>query len=475
MYFVALSLGSVEEDHFTMTFTIFDIFNWTVIYLQHFVIAKIVIKDKALNLKEVVYIIAASLFLTALVVIGVTALNIGGLISTVTVPLLCMVYFNKIKSYSFSKTCSLTLISILIVALTDILVMIGINSFSPYFLPRIPNFPLPMGLSLNHSLQLAVFILLAYMLSALSAFLLVKVTEKHRSLVNQSQKAQMVLAIGSLIGITVGVIFINLWRYLGAEIEFLFWNTISMVIVFVAGLVITGLYAMVLKERMSLNQKDAEQKILQRYTHQVEEQQSIIKRIQHDMGNILFSMEGYIEKDDLTGLKEYFYANVKTSLAVIDKDNSTLSRLANIKIPELKATLAGKLMLAQSAGINTFIDVIDTIDHISVDSIAIVRMLGIILDNAIEELQALGEDGTLAVACYNTGGGVTFVIRNDCRPNTPSLHKLEQSGFSTKGEGRGLGLNILLEITAAYSDNITLQTSVTDGNFIQKIRVGGAG
>ena len=126
----------------------------------------------------------------------------------------------------------------------------------------------------------------------------------------------------------------------------------------------------------------------------------------------------------------------------------------------------------QSAGISTTLEAVDEIDDIPINSVALVRMLGIILDNAIEELTVLGK-GQFMIACYKFGGGLTSIVQNTCRPDIQKLYTLKQAGFSTKGEGRGLGLSNLTEIVESHSSNITLQTSIADGNFTQRLRIGG--
>lgn len=230
-------------------------------------------------------------------------------------------------------------------------------------------------------------------------------------------------------------------------------------------------YAASQRERMRLQQKESEQEITQYYMSQLEQQQSAVRQFKHDWQNVLLSIEEYLATNNAAGLKHYFYSQIKTTTEVITKDNFMLDRLANIKIPEIKTTLAGKLMLAQSTEIDVSFEASDEISHIPVSSLAVVRMLSIILDNALEELAML-TTGRLAVTCYNVGNGVTFVVKNTCRAATPKIHELTQPGFSTKGNGRGLGLSNLTEITNTYPDNITLQTSIKDGHFIQKVRIG---
>lgn len=50
------------------------------------------------------------------------------------------------------------------------------------------------------------------------------------------------------------------------------------------------------------------------------------------------------------------------------------------------------------------------------------------------------------------------------------MHVLKQKGFSTKGEGRGLGLSNLGELTA-MEPNILLETIISEQRFTQKVVV----
>jgi len=452
-----------------MTFTVFDILTWTIVYLNYFIVAKIVIWDKTLQLKEGIYIITASLLIAVLAVIDISVFNAGGAISGIASLLLCMVYFYKIKFYSITKTAILVFISVFIVIMNDVFTMVVANFFFPSFLPS-----LLIGLSFNHFMQYIPYTLILTILSALTTILFTTVTKKQRKLINQNDTAQTVFASISLLIIAGMIIVTGIWRNLGAAIEFLIWTIIPLLGIAIATLAGVILYARSLHEQMALRQKEAEQGILQQYTEQIEQQQGIVSKMQHDIGNILSSMEGYLEKDDLAGLKEYFYTKIKIAAAVITDNNSSMVRLANIRVPEIKAILAGKLAVAQSVGIDITFEASDKIDYIAVDSVALVRMLGIIMDNAIEELTTLGS-GQLIVACYKAGDGVTFVVQNTCRTDIQKLHELEQTGFSTKGESRGLGLSNLATIADAYPNNIALHTSIKDGNFTQKLRIGGKG
>ena len=456
-----------------MSFTAFDILTWTIIYLQYFIVAKIVIRDKTFHLKEGIYVIAASLAMASGAVISVDILNSSVPMNAIALPLSCMVYFYKIKSYSFKKTLTLIFIPIFIIVVSDVFAMAVVSFFFPSFLPSFPNLPLLIGFSLHHFLQFVPYIVFTCILSALTTFLLVKATKKQRRLLTQSDKAQTALAGISLFVIFAIIIVASILHLLEAAIEFLVWNAISLSGIAAATLVSVVFYARSLKEKMTLEQKEAEQKILRQYTHQVEEQQTAMRKFKHDYQNILLSVEGFVSAKNWDGLEQYM-PKVRAASTVIIKGEFALESLSKIKPPEIKGLLAAKLMLAQNIGIHvhTTFEAHEEIDHIPVDSVALVRMLGIILDNAIEELTALGA-GQLMVACYKDGGAIIFAIANTCRTDIPKLRALKQVGYSSKGEGRGLGLSNLEELVAAHSDNLTLQTSIADGNFMQKLWIGG--
>jgi len=225
-----------------------------------------------------------------------------------------------------------------------------------------------------------------------------------------------------------------------------------------------------IKVKITMRQKEAEQAILQDYMHYTENHPTAMRKLVHDYQNILLPVYGFVQTEDWAGLKEYM-PKIKEASAIIAKGEFALEGLCKINVREVRVLLAAKLTQAQNLGISTAFEAHEEIDHINADSVALIRMLGIVLDNAIEELDALGT-GELLVACYKVGDGVTFVVQNTCRAGIPPLHELERPGFSHKGRGRGLGLSNLAELVAGC-DNIALQTDIEGGNFTQKLCIGG--
>ena len=214
-----------------------------------------------------------------------------------------------------------------------------------------------------------------------------------------------------------------------------------------------------------------EQERLQRYMDEVERQFITIQKFKHDYRNILFSLDCFICEEDWSGLKQYYTDKIKTASEIVTKEIFSLEGLSKIKVREIKSILAGKLMLAQNMGIDTVFMADDEITCFYVDSIDLVRILGIILDNAIEELVESCH-GTLSIGCFKEETGIAIIVQNTCRAdNMPKLHEMWQRRFSTKGNDRGFGLNILSELVGAHS-NLILETTIEDGCFIQKLKIG---
>jgi len=216
------------------------------------------------------------------------------------------------------------------------------------------------------------------------------------------------------------------------------------------------------------NAEDRKQLLI--HMEELMRQYTAMRKFKHDQSNIFSSMDIFVTDDNWTGMKDYYSTKIKPTFDIIIASDFALKSLNNIKVPEIKSILTIKLALAQNLGIRATLDADDEIEDIPIDSVVLVRMLGIILDNAIEELEHLGA-GTLLVGCYRVDDSINFIIQNDCRADMPPLQKLYKPGFTTKGKGHGLGLENLYELADSQPD-VVLSTSIENGQFIQKLIVG---
>ena len=208
---------------------------------------------------------------------------------------------------------------------------------------------------------------------------------------------------------------------------------------------------------------------LNEYTEQLEQQHTAVRKMRHDYLNILTSMTGYVDEGDIRGLKEYIENEVLPVEKQIELDANQFKSLQNLKIPPIKALLFNKMNIAQILGIKTTAEIPNEIDKLNVKYFDLSRILGIILDNAIEESEQC-EAPEINIGIFKKNGSEIIIIENKCRLETPPLQKLKQAGFSTKGQERGLGLKNLDEMIAKEK-HVFLETRINEGVFSQKIKI----
>ncbi|EAD1161605.1 sensor histidine kinase [Listeria monocytogenes] len=216
------------------------------------------------------------------------------------------------------------------------------------------------------------------------------------------------------------------------------------------------------------NQKEQLEQ-LQDYVTTLESLHREMRVFRHDYVNILSTLVGYIDNNDMPGLKYYFENNIVPINKTIESNNYKISLLQNIHVIELKGLLAVKLIRAQELKIDAILEVVEPIDKISMDSIDLCKVVGILLDNAVEAALTC-ENPVIRIAFVKKGDSIIIVFANSLPVNMPPIYKIFEEGFSTKGEGRGLGLASLREIMKKYS-HVALDTKVTDREVIQELEI----
>lgn len=242
----------------------------------------------------------------------------------------------------------------------------------------------------------------------------------------------------------------------------------------IAGYLLVMLFLLLAMRRSYLEQiqTEARQRALldlQDYTHNLEAMYNGLRSFKHDYINILLSMSGYIENNDIDELKEFFENKIFPTKNLIDQGDYKLNQLGNIGVLEIKSLLCAKMIYAHESGIDVTIDIPDRVDSFLMDTVDLARILGIFLDNAIEaaletQLPQLG----LNIIQNDTG--VSVIISNCFQDHGAMLHKLKQKGFSTKSGHQGIGLLNAQKIINSY-DNVLLETTMQRGCFTQHMEL----
>lgn len=221
----------------------------------------------------------------------------------------------------------------------------------------------------------------------------------------------------------------------------------------------------------SAEQKKAEEyqkEITENYVESMEHMVDELRAFKHDYKNIIAQMAGYIREGDIGKLREYYQKVSQTEGMDYDKEMYIWRSLRNIQPMEIKGVLYEKILRALSKGIEPEVKIGDGLEVAYPDIQVINRMLGIFIDNAIEAA-AETEEQKLVIEVQSADGGAVFSVANTCR-ELPDLSKIFQKGFSTKGDGRGMGLywvkNALKE-----RDELIHEVSVEGGMVIQRLEL----
>lgn len=433
-------------------------FSSAILIGPYFITAKAMAGDGKLQSKELIYMIVACLLNATFFLLdhNLSTTFFQYIFSTVPAFFFLYIYFYKVKSKSFQTSVAFSIFSLIVTLLIE--VTLGTIQVYVFHLPIVfPNM-IPF---LVHAFSF-------YIVVVFSAHFLRKTPQKN--LLANTRLQNIAAFISTLVFVSF-LITINVQHFLGHSVSFLSFSSALMISYAFALLACFIFYAKALDASQTVARKEVAQRALLHYMTDSEQQQTAMRKFKHDYQNILTAMNGFFDEKDYSGLEIYYKEKVLAASQVIAKSDFALEGLSKIKPLEIRGLLTAKLTMAQNLGLNTRFEAIEEIEHIPVDSVSLVRILGIILDNAIEELQSLGS-GKLIVSCFKDNGSILFIVQNTCRKNIEKLHELKQSGFSTKGSGRGLGLSNLADLVATHSEKLTLQTSVKEDKFIQKLWIG---
>ena len=103
-----------------------------------------------------------------------------------------------------------------------------------------------------------------------------------------------------------------------------------------------------LQANKKLELQAREQENLTHYMAQLENHYQDIRRFKHDYLNILSTITGYIQENDMDKLRNYFDSSIVTSSSILVNQDDTLARLSLIKVTEIKGLLYTKMVQAMN-------------------------------------------------------------------------------------------------------------------------------
>lgn len=217
-----------------------------------------------------------------------------------------------------------------------------------------------------------------------------------------------------------------------------------------------------------INNRKKELDFLEEYTRDLEERYEEIRGFRHDYQNILLSVESFIRTNDMDSLKKYFYKELRMPMYV---SNEVIDGLSRISDRPLKSLISLKILLAQNLNIKINLTVQNRIAILNIYQIVLVRILGIVLDNSIEEARDI-PNSSIDIEIYSNMKNTIFVISNSANTKNLDYSSLGRKGYTTKnGKDRGWGLRNIEKLIDSKPQKIFIETKITDDKFIQIITI----
>ncbi|MBH5318047.1 GHKL domain-containing protein [Paenibacillus sp. GSMTC-2017] len=207
---------------------------------------------------------------------------------------------------------------------------------------------------------------------------------------------------------------------------------------------------------------------LKDYTTQLENIYDEFKGFRHDYANILLTLEDGINREDWVQVKDVYEKTVKPTRQLIRNNDYSFIKLRNLHVSEVKSILAAKMLKAEQLKIDVSLEIEEPILKIQMDMISFTRILSILLDNAIEAA-ATTEQSKIYIVILEDAAIQLIKIQNSSNGNV-NLRRLDERGYSTKGNGRGLGLYIVQQILK-QNKFVSIETEDQSNIFSQTLRI----
>ena len=208
----------------------------------------------------------------------------------------------------------------------------------------------------------------------------------------------------------------------------------------------------------------------QLYERDLEAIRREVRSFRHDYKNLLAGLSEQADEGELDQLR--------AALSELDADFDrrigekirASTQLGNVRVPQVRSLLLSKLAAMGERGIDFRLEVLYPVEAAGMDAWDLTRCLGILLDNAAE---AAAETKTpwVEVVLLTQGDRLSLRVSNPYA-GTVDPDKIWAEGFSTKGEGRGLGLPSYQRILLGYA-NAACSTGWAEGVFVQELTVEG--
>lgn len=232
---------------------------------------------------------------------------------------------------------------------------------------------------------------------------------------------------------------------------------------------IISIYSILKTINLEITKRDLEQSNLHNRT--LELLYNNMSAFRHDFMNIITAFGGYVYSNNIEGLTKYYEKIVDE--CHINNNLSTLNPKI-INNPAIYNILASKYYKADELGIEINLQIFMDLNSLRMDIYEFTRILGILLDNAIEAASQSNER-IIKIDLHDVKPQhhQLLVIENSYINKDIDLTRLSEKGFTTKKEeigSHGIGLWQVDKIVKR-NHNLFLHTDKDSEFFIQELKI----
>lgn len=204
------------------------------------------------------------------------------------------------------------------------------------------------------------------------------------------------------------------------------------------------------------------------YNKTLEILQDNTRAFRHDFSNIVQGMAGFIDNNDIEGLKKYYSQFIED---IQYTNNLTTLSPSVVNNPAIYNVLATKYHKADELGIKIHLESFLDMNDLHIKIYEFTRVLGILMDNAIEAAKECEEKIINVTLRKDSRKRMQLlIIENTYTNKDVNTDKIFEKGYSTKKGNTGLGLWEIRQILKK-NNNLNLFTTKNNEFFTQQFEI----
>lgn len=280
---------------------------------------------------------------------------------------------------------------------------------------------------------------------------------------DMSNKSKTILLINFLFAILAIVVqfFITGFYLNKLPIYIVILSNITLIVYF-----LLNIYSLIKTSQLEIANLNLEQE--KEHNRILKAAQDDIRGFRHDFSNIICTIGGYVHSKDMDGLENYF-EQIQTD--VVKVNNLTALTPDIINNPAIYALVTAKYDKASNLNIKMSVEVFMDLNIINMKIYEFTRILGILLDNAIEAADECDERNIYVhIRNDQRHNRQLLIIENTYKDKNIDTDKIYEKNYSTKPKNTGLGLWEVRQILKR-NNNLNLYTTKTERLFKQQLEI----